>query len=94
MAELLEEEQEKFPGLNKRHGFFRAIERNQVSRDDYHWSEEERKVQDKKRQKRERSRPDKMVYTPPRARGNREYGIEIEVKPQVIWRTTVNEVSM
>ena len=45
-----ESEQEKFPGLNKRHGFFKAIERNQVSRDDYHWSEEGRKYELKKKQ--------------------------------------------
>ena len=45
-----ESEQERFPGLNKRHGFFKAIERNQVSRDDYHWSEEGRKYELKKKQ--------------------------------------------
>ena len=27
---------ENFPGLNKRHGFFKAIERNQRDRDLYH----------------------------------------------------------
>lgn len=34
---------EDFPGLNKRHGFFRAIERNQLIRDAYHREQEEKK---------------------------------------------------
>lgn len=42
---------ENFPGLNKAHGFFRVIERNQVSRDQYHkkhelWKEEKKREQD------------------------------------------------
>lgn len=42
---------EYFPGLNKKHGFYRVIERNQESRDEYHkahelWKEEKRKEQD------------------------------------------------
>ena len=32
--------EERFPGLNKRHGFFKAIERNQLARDSYHWQQE------------------------------------------------------
>lgn len=35
--------EEDFPGLNKRHGFFRAIERNQRDRDDYHHKMERKK---------------------------------------------------
>ena len=35
--------EERYLGLDKRHGFFRAIERNQLSRDSYHREEEERK---------------------------------------------------
>ena len=42
---------DNFPGLNKRHGFFRVIERNQMSRDEYHkkhelWREEKKKELD------------------------------------------------
>ncbi len=41
------DQDEYFPGLNKKHGFFRVIERNQVSRDEYHkkhelWKEEKK----------------------------------------------------
>ena len=32
-----------FPGLNKRHGFFHVIERNQLARDSYHWQQEQKK---------------------------------------------------
>lgn len=35
-AEESENGAENFPGLNKRHGFFKAIERNQRDRDLYH----------------------------------------------------------
>lgn len=35
-AEVSENGAENFPGLNKRHGFFKAIERNQRDRDLYH----------------------------------------------------------
>jgi hypothetical protein len=37
--------EESFPGLNKRHGFFRIIEKNQSDRDSYHWQHEDYKVQ-------------------------------------------------
>lgn len=45
------EDDENFPGLNKRHGFYKVIQRNQVSRDDYHkknelWREEKKKELD------------------------------------------------
>ena len=36
-------QQEPFPGLNKAHGFFSLIERNQRERDTYHQKMEERK---------------------------------------------------
>lgn len=39
----VDREEEDFPGLNKRHGFFRAIERNQHARDSFHWQQEEQK---------------------------------------------------
>lgn len=35
------EEQEQFPGLNKAHGFFNLIKRNQRDRDSYHQEVEE-----------------------------------------------------
>ena len=39
-------EEANFPGLNKRHGFFKAIERNQRARDHYHqeWEVSKRSV--------------------------------------------------
>ena len=36
MADEAEDNSESFPGLNKAHGFFKAIERNQRDRDLYH----------------------------------------------------------
>ena len=33
-------EDSDFPGLNKKHGFFKVIERNQKDRDDYHHKQE------------------------------------------------------
>ena len=36
-----EESQQRYPGLDKRHGFFQVIKKNQVSRNDYHWSRQE-----------------------------------------------------
>jgi hypothetical protein len=36
MADEAEDNPESFPGLNKAHGFFKAIERNQRDRDLYH----------------------------------------------------------
>lgn len=35
---------ESFPGLNKTHGFFKAIERNQRDRDSYHHRTEVRNL--------------------------------------------------
>ena len=35
-------EKSAFPGLNKKHGFFHLIKRNQVDRDWYHQQQEER----------------------------------------------------
>lgn len=35
-------ERSAFPGLNKTHGFFHLIKRNQVDRDSYHQQQEER----------------------------------------------------
>ena len=86
-----------YPGLNKRHGFFRAIERNQVDREVYHrdrseWRDQRKKQTDKevmeevmvekrqmvqaeqdakddrRRRRRDRQRPDRAMYQPPRAR--------------------------
>ena len=41
----LEEDQDeceqRYPGLDKRHGFFQVIKKNQVSRNEYHWSRQE-----------------------------------------------------
>ena len=34
-------EQPRYPGLDKRHGFFQVITKNQVSRNEYHWTREE-----------------------------------------------------
>lgn len=34
--------EQRYPGLDKRHGFFRVINKNQVSRDEYHWNQQER----------------------------------------------------
>ena len=39
MAEA--EEDEQFPGLNKRHGFFKVIEKNQTARGEFHQKQEE-----------------------------------------------------
>lgn len=39
--QAVDEEQSNFPGINKRHGFFKAIERNQRDRDHYHQEWEE-----------------------------------------------------
>lgn len=36
-------DEKSFPGLNKAHGFFNLIERNQKDRDSYHQEQEERK---------------------------------------------------
>ncbi len=36
-------EKSSFPGLNKSHGFFNLIERNQRDRESYHQEQEERK---------------------------------------------------
>ena len=38
-----EMDDKSFPGLNKSHGFFNLIERNQKARDSYHQEQEERK---------------------------------------------------
>lgn len=36
-------EKSTFPGLNKAHGFFHLIKRNQKDRDSYHQQQEERR---------------------------------------------------
>lgn len=33
----------RYPGLDKRHGFFISIANNQSARDSYHWKKEEEK---------------------------------------------------
>ena len=33
----------RYPGLDKRHGFFLSIANNQSARDSYHWKKEEEK---------------------------------------------------
>ena len=40
-------EETTFPGLDKHHGFFKAVEHNQISRDDYH---KEQKIWQERRQ--------------------------------------------
>lgn len=52
LSDRAEATEQNYPGLNKRHGFFRAIERNQVDRDVYHrnqseWRDQRRKQTDK-----------------------------------------------
>lgn len=37
----------RFPGLDKRHGFFLSIENNQADRDNYHWKSLEEKEKKK-----------------------------------------------
>ena len=37
-----------FPGLNKGHGFYKVIEKNQSERDSYHW--EQKELKEKKRE--------------------------------------------
>lgn len=32
---------QRYPGLDKRHGFFQVIKKNQFSRNEYHWSRQE-----------------------------------------------------
>ena len=67
-----EEVDERFPGINKAHGFFEMVKRNQLERDQYHWAEEQRReakrVEARGRQRRERmarKKPDKALYVPP-----------------------------
>ena len=133
-GDLLEREEEdkadsdlNYPGLDKRHGFFRAIKRNQVDREVYHrtreeWREQRKQQTDRevleerrrkhqaeqeakderRRRRRDRQRPDRAVYQPPRARHdprvdpranqNPLYKLEIEVKPGVVWKTEVSKV--
>lgn len=43
MMEEPEEVESPFPGLNKSHGFFHLIERNQRDRESYHHQQEEMK---------------------------------------------------
>ena len=47
LSDKAEATDQNYPGLNKRHGFFRAIERNQVDRDVYHRNRSEWKDQRK-----------------------------------------------
>ena len=35
------DQEDQFPGLNKRHGFFKVIEKNQTARGDFHRKQEE-----------------------------------------------------
>lgn len=39
---------DNFPGLDKGHGFFKVIKKNQSERDNYHWEQEE--VKEKKKE--------------------------------------------
>lgn len=69
------------PGLNKKHGFLRVIERNQISRDNYDKAEKE-KVEERRRkadkltfdetasgQGRARNKRSVEIYVPPGRRG-------------------------
>ena len=42
-----EEPSSRYPGLDKRHGFFLSIANNQSERDSYHWRKEDEKVKRK-----------------------------------------------
>ena len=42
-----EEASSRYPGLDKRHGFFLSIANNQSNRDSYHWRKEDEKLKRK-----------------------------------------------
>ncbi|XP_064385135.1 UPF0561 protein C2orf68 homolog [Halichondria panicea] len=77
-------EDSDFPGLNKKHGFFKVIERNQKDRDDYHHKQEPIKQARSgavKSERRPQRRPPAELYRPPIQKGEGLYCIEIEVVP-------------
>ncbi|XP_019859389.1 PREDICTED: protein PXR1-like [Amphimedon queenslandica] len=77
-----EESSSRYPGLDKRHGFFLSIANNQSDRDSYHWRKEDEKLkrkqeidnqikqqkEERRRKKREKQKPDRQVYRPPHTR--------------------------